>query len=43
MLLVTKGAPEAVLSRAVAVEVDGLAHPLDELLAEPCLKTSSGA
>jgi P-type Mg2+ transporter len=29
-LLVTKGAPEAVLSRAVAVEVDGLAHPLDE-------------
>jgi Mg2+-importing ATPase len=30
MLLVTKGAPEAVLARAVAVEVDGLAHPLDE-------------
>jgi Mg2+-importing ATPase len=30
MLLVTKGAPEAVLSRAVAVEVDGLAHPLDQ-------------
>jgi P-type Mg2+ transporter len=30
-LLVTKGAPEAVLSHAVAVEVDGLAHPLDEL------------
>jgi Mg2+-importing ATPase len=30
MLLVTKGAPEAVLSRAVAVEVDNLAHPLDE-------------
>jgi len=30
MLLVTKGAPEAVLSRAVAVEVDGLAHPLDD-------------
>ena len=29
-LLLTKGAPEAVLSRAVAVEVDGLAHPLDE-------------
>lgn len=29
-LLVTKGAPEAVLSRAVAVEVDGLAHPLDD-------------
>jgi Mg2+-importing ATPase len=29
-LLVTKGAPEAILSRAVAVEVDGLAHPLDE-------------
>jgi P-type Mg2+ transporter len=29
MLLITKGAPEAVLSRAVAVEVDGLAHPLD--------------
>ena len=29
-LLVTKGAPEAVISRAVAVEVDGLAHPLDE-------------
>jgi len=28
-LLITKGAPEAVLSRAVAVEVDGLAHPLD--------------
>ena len=32
MLLVTKGAPEAVLSRAVAVEIDGLAHPLDEAL-----------
>jgi Mg2+-importing ATPase len=31
-LLVTKGAPEAVLSRAVAVEIDGLAHPLDESL-----------
>ena len=31
-LLITKGAPEAVLSRAVAVEVDGLAHPLDESL-----------
>ena len=30
ILLVTKGAPEAVLSRSVAVEVDGLAHPLDE-------------
>src|SRR6266700_2655637 len=30
-LLITKGAPEAVLSRAVAVEVDGLAHPLDEV------------
>ena len=29
-LLVAKGAPEAVLSRAVAVEVDGLAHPLDD-------------
>ena len=28
--LVTKGAPEAVLSRAVAIEVDGLGHPLDE-------------
>ena len=28
--LITKGAPEAVLSRAVAVEVDGLAHPLDD-------------
>ncbi len=28
-LLVTKGAPEAVLARAVAVEVDSLAHPLD--------------
>lgn len=32
LLLVTKGAPEAVLSRAVAVEIDGLAHPLDESL-----------
>jgi len=30
-LLITKGAPEAVLGRAVAVEVDGLAHPLDEV------------
>ena len=30
MLLVTKGAPEAILSRSVAVEIDGLAHPLDE-------------
>ncbi|MGY4467586.1 Mg2+-importing ATPase [Bradyrhizobium sp. LB9.1b] len=31
ILLVTKGAPEAILSRAVAVEVDGLAHPLDDI------------
>lgn len=31
-LLVTKGAPEAVLFRAVAVEIDGLAHPLDQSL-----------
>jgi P-type Mg2+ transporter len=30
IVLVTKGAPEAVLSRAVAVEVDGSVHPLDE-------------
>jgi Mg2+-importing ATPase len=29
-LLITKGAPEAVLSHAVVIEVDGLAHPLDE-------------
>jgi Mg2+-importing ATPase len=29
-LMVTKGAPEAILSRAVAVEVEGLGHPLDE-------------
>mgnify|MGYP000013945835 CR=1 FL=1 len=29
-LLVTKGAPEAILARSVAVEVDGLARPLDE-------------
>ena len=28
--LITKGAPEAILARAVAVEVDGLARPLDE-------------
>jgi len=32
LLLVTKGAPEAVLSRAVAVEVDGHAQPLDPSL-----------
>ena len=29
-LLITKGAPEAILARTVAAEVDGLAHPLDE-------------
>lgn len=29
-LLVTKGAPEAVIAKSVAVEVDGLASPLDE-------------
>lgn len=29
-LLVTKGAPEAVLSRAVAVEAAGQSHPLDD-------------
>ncbi len=28
--LITKGAPEAILARAVAVEIDGLARPLDE-------------
>jgi P-type Mg2+ transporter len=28
--LIVKGAPEAVMARAVAVEVDGLARPLDE-------------
>ncbi|MBX9645757.1 MAG: magnesium-translocating P-type ATPase [Xanthobacteraceae bacterium] len=32
VLLVTKGAPEAILSRAVAVEIEGLAHPLDQSL-----------
>jgi len=29
-VLITKGAPESVLSRCVAVEFDGLAHSLDE-------------
>jgi Mg2+-importing ATPase len=29
-LLITKGAPEAVLSRATAVEIDGQIHPLDQ-------------
>jgi Mg2+-importing ATPase len=29
-ILITKGAPESVLSCCVAVEVDGLNHPLDE-------------
>lgn len=29
-VLITKGAPEAVLARAVAVEIDGLAHPLND-------------
>jgi Mg2+-importing ATPase len=28
-MLIAKGAPEAVLARSVAVEIDGLAHPLD--------------
>jgi Mg2+-importing ATPase len=28
-LMITKGAPEAILARAVAAEVDGLARPLD--------------
>ncbi|MBR0700211.1 magnesium-translocating P-type ATPase [Bradyrhizobium diazoefficiens] len=27
--LIAKGAPESILSRCVAVEIDGLAHPLD--------------
>jgi Mg2+-importing ATPase len=29
-ILITKGAPESVLSRCVAVEIDGLAHALDQ-------------
>jgi Mg2+-importing ATPase len=29
-LLIAKGAPEAIIARSVAVEVDGLRHPLDE-------------
>jgi Mg2+-importing ATPase len=29
-LLITKGAPESVLSRCIAMEIDGLAHTLDE-------------
>ena len=29
-ILITKGAPESVLARCAAVEIDGLAHPLDE-------------
>src|SRR5262249_21226495 len=29
-ILITKGAPESVLSRCVAIEIDGLAHALDE-------------
>ncbi|MCP3476640.1 HAD-IC family P-type ATPase [Bradyrhizobium sp. CCGUVB1N3] len=28
-ILIAKGAPEAILARCVAVEIDGLAHPLD--------------
>ncbi|WP_407188329.1 magnesium-translocating P-type ATPase [Bradyrhizobium centrosematis] len=28
-ILIAKGAPESILSRCVAVEIDGLAHPLD--------------
>jgi len=28
-MLIAKGAPESILSRCVAVEIDGLAHPLD--------------
>lgn len=28
-LLIAKGAPESILARSVAVEIDGLAHPLD--------------
>ena len=28
-MLIAKGAPEAILARCVAVEIDGLAHPLD--------------
>ena len=30
ILLIAKGAPEAILSRSVAIEVDGVARPLDE-------------
>jgi Mg2+-importing ATPase len=29
-ILITKGAPESVLSRCIAIEIDGLAHSLDE-------------
>ncbi|HET7885773.1 MAG TPA: magnesium-translocating P-type ATPase [Bradyrhizobium sp.] len=29
-LMITKGAPESVISRCVATEVDGLGHPLDD-------------
>ncbi|MBR0733277.1 magnesium-translocating P-type ATPase [Bradyrhizobium japonicum] len=28
-MLIAKGAPESILARSVAVEIDGLAHPLD--------------
>lgn len=30
-VLITKGAPESVMARCVAAEIEGLAHPLDEL------------
>ncbi len=29
-ILIAKGAPESILARSVAVDIDGLAHPLDE-------------
>jgi len=29
-VLISKGAPESILARCAAVEIDGLAHPLDE-------------
>ena len=30
-MLIAKGAPESILARCVAVEIDGLAHPLDAI------------
>jgi Mg2+-importing ATPase len=41
-ILITKGAPESVLARCVAVEIDGLAHPLDDAWQQKLIALQDG-